>query len=111
MSEYSYDRDDIFPPDFRDDFRQRYYDRSRAENEYMEFLRERDPLPRRDYREEYNKSVIKSSTRGLYGFGYGSQNQQVDQNDDDMSQLQNIGSNKPNPFNFYRVRSNRFNWF
>ena len=112
MTEYNYDRSDIYPPDFRDEYRVRHFDYSRAENEYFEYFRERPSLPREDRRlYEYNESRIRTSTRGLYGFGYGTQDQQVDQNDDDMSQLGNIGPNRPNPFNFYRVTSNRDYWF
>jgi len=115
MTEYNYDRSDIYPPDFRDEYDVRHFDHSRAENEYFEYFRERPSL--RNYRREdrslyeYNKSRIRTSTRGLYGFGHGSQDGQVDQNDDDMSQLENIGSNRPNPFNFYRVRTNGNYWF
>jgi len=111
MVDYSYDRDDIYPPDFRDDYRERYYDRSKIENDYIEYFRDQRKTDRKNKYESNSRNYLLTSTRSMWGYGNGSQDQQVDQNDDDMSQLQNIGSNRPNPFNFYRVRSNRNYWF
>lgn len=110
MTEYNYDRSDLYPPDYRDELLERYYDVSRAENEYFEFTRE-NLRPRRTSNYESNSRSSQRSSRKFWGFGHGSQDQQIDQNDDDMSQLQSIGSNRPNPFNFYHVRSNRNHWF
>jgi hypothetical protein len=37
MTEYNYDRSDVYPPDFRDEYRVRYYDHSYDENMYYEY--------------------------------------------------------------------------
>ena len=40
MTEYNYDRQDIYPPDFRDEYRVRHFDQSYAETMYYEYHRE-----------------------------------------------------------------------
>ena len=40
MTEYNYDRHDVYPPDFRDEYRVRHFDQSYAETMYHEYHRE-----------------------------------------------------------------------
>ena len=38
MTEYNYDRQDVYPPDFRDEYRERHFDRSYDESMYYEYM-------------------------------------------------------------------------
>ena len=116
----SFDYQDLYPPgsDERD-----YYDDMWYSNE-RDFEQER-----RDYEEEKRRQEGRPSSEPLFnrynnspskiagsiprndGYGHGVQEEQIDQNDDDMSQLGNIGPNRPNPFNLFRTSINDSNWF
>ena len=75
MTEYNYDREDIYPPDFRDDYRVRYYDRSYDETwyyeygQYQESSRERSS-ERLDHRDMYESRMITIQRRQMYLDGF-----------------------------------------
>ena len=46
MTEYNYDRQDVYPPDFRDEYRVRHFDRSYDESMYFEYYQEQQSRSR-----------------------------------------------------------------
>jgi hypothetical protein len=76
MTEYNYDREDIYPPDFRDDYRVRYYDRSYDETWYYEYgqYHERSEGQRRsehlDHRQMYESRMRNIQLRQTYLDGF-----------------------------------------
>ena len=74
MTEYNYDRDDIYRPDFRDEYRHRHYDQSYYETQYYEYYQEQAARQRNsehmDYRQMYESRMRNLQLRQTYLDGF-----------------------------------------